>query len=319
MRPSLRQRVRNRLRPLAVLGTATALASLSALATAPPATAADGWLPVPYSVAGAVVVGNLAPNTPPPGANDWSCRPSAAHPYPVVLTHGTLSNERMNGDSLSPFLHDNGYCVFTLNYGGSDLLPNKGLWSMQGSADTLRRFVDQVLAATGAPEVDIVGHSQGGLMPRYYLKYLGGAAKVHTLVGLGPTNHGGTVSGLVTLLDQLHVLGVVSDIDSLVCDACSQQLVGSDFLADLNAGGDTVPGVRYTVIASKYDEFASPYTNDFLSGPNVTNITLQDGCPIDFSGHLALPYRPRALTLVLNALDPAHPKPVPCLFEPATG
>ncbi|MDF6046115.1 alpha/beta fold hydrolase [Streptomyces sp. JH14] len=236
-----------------------------------------------------------------------------------MLVHGTLANERLNGDVLSPLLHNNGYCVFTFNYGGPELFVNKGVWSIQGSTDTLRTFVDQVLTATGADQVDLVGHSQGGMVPRYYLKYLSGAAKVHTLVGLGPTNHGGTVSGFTPLLDYLHLLGAVSDVDSIVCDACSQQLAGSDFLADLNAGGDTVPGVHYTVIASKYDELASPYTNDFLSGPDVTNITLQDGCAIDLSGHVELVFRPRALTLVLNALDPAHPKPVPCLYVPFTG
>ena len=36
----------------------------------------------------------------------------------------------------------------------------------------------------------MVGHSQGGMMPRYYIKFLGGADKVDDLVGLAPSNHG---------------------------------------------------------------------------------------------------------------------------------
>ena len=36
-------------------------------------------------------------------------------------------------------------------------------------------------------------------MPRYYLRFLGGAAKVHSLVGLAPSNHGTTLDGLFTL------------------------------------------------------------------------------------------------------------------------
>ena len=40
--------------------------------------------------------------------------------------------------------------------------------------------------------LDLVGHSQGGMMPRYYVKNLGGAAKVDDLIGLSPSNHGTT-------------------------------------------------------------------------------------------------------------------------------
>ena len=85
-----------------------------------------------------------------------------------------------------------------------------------------------------------------------------------------------------------------------------QQEVGSSFLANLNAGGDTVPGVTYTVIESKYDEVVTPYTSAFLSGPNVKNITIQNQCPLDFDGHIGIAYDHIALQDMLNALDPAH-------------
>ena len=66
-------------------------------------------------------------------------------------------------------IHDAGYCVFALNYG--DVF---GIAPMEDSAGQLATFVDGVLAATGAAKVDIVGHSEGGLMPRWYLRFLGG-------------------------------------------------------------------------------------------------------------------------------------------------
>ncbi|MGW8762909.1 alpha/beta fold hydrolase [Streptomyces sp. NPDC055815] len=300
-------------RPRFLTTLATTLVATAAFAlTGASSAAADDPLPVPYLFTTGAAAGNLAPNSSPPGANDWSCKPSAAHPRPVVLVHGTAANARMNWDSLSPLLRNNGYCVFALNYGASDLVITKALWPIESSAVQLRDFVDQVLAATGSSEVDIVGHSQGGLMPRYYVKNLGGAAKVHTLVGIAPTNHGGSISGFITLQEFLGTLDMYADLTAVGCPGCAQQYTGSQFLTDLNTGGDTVPGVNYTVIATRYDELASPYTTAFLSGPNTTNITLQDGCPIDFSGHIEIAFGHRALAMVLNALDPAHPRSVPC-------
>jgi hypothetical protein len=73
----------------------------------------------------------------------------------------------------------------------------------------------------------------------------------------------------------------------------------------LNAGGDTEPGVQYTVITTRNDEVVTPYTSAFLSGPDVTNIVVQDQCPLDQVEHVAIPYDHIALRDVLNALDPS--------------
>jgi pimeloyl-ACP methyl ester carboxylesterase len=109
-----------------------------------------------------------------------------------------------------------------------------GVGDIPSSAQELAAFVDQVLAATGAGEVDLVGHSQGGMMPRNYLKYLGGAAEVHTLVGLSPSNHGTTLDGLFTLSS---FLPGASQFTGAFCPACQQQEAGSAFITDLNSGG----------------------------------------------------------------------------------
>jgi triacylglycerol esterase/lipase EstA (alpha/beta hydrolase family) len=161
-------------------------------------------------------------------------------------------------------------------------------------------------------QVDIVGHSQGGVMPRQYLKLNGGAGKVHSLVTLGATHHGGTLSGIGTLAGALGLLGLSVP---LLGTAAVQQVRGSEFLSALNAGGDTIPGVTYTVIATRYDEISTPYAATFLTaGPGATvhNVTLQDGCPIDLSDHVSMSYSPRAIGIVRKALDPLAPAP-PCL------
>jgi triacylglycerol esterase/lipase EstA (alpha/beta hydrolase family) len=228
-----------------------------------------------------------------------------------------------NFGTLSPLLKNNGYCVYALNYGETELSLGRifGLESEFGSSKELAAFVDEVLAATGAPKVDIVGHSEGGQLPNYYLRFLGGGPKVHTLVGLAPDNHGSDVSGLLKLANQLSA--AIPPLSTVIygalnwqSPALAQQKFDSDYMKQLTSVPDTVPGVKYTVIATKYDSIVTPYKSAFLSGPNVTNITIQDKCALDFSEHIGLAWDHVALREVLNALDPAHARGTLCTPVP---
>ncbi|MEV0180778.1 alpha/beta fold hydrolase [Streptomyces sp. NPDC050625] len=252
-----------------------------------------------------------ASTAPTSGWNDYSCKPSASHPRPVVLVHGTLGNSIDNWLSLAPYLKDRGYCVFSLDYGQLSGVPLfYGLGPIDKSAQQLSDYVDKVLSATGAAKADLVGHSQGGMMPRYYLKFLGGAAKVNALVGLAPDNHGTNLSGLTNLLPYFPG---AEDLIKATTPGLADQIAGSDFLTKLNAGGDTVPGVHYTVIATKYDEVATPWRSQYLSGSDVNNVLLQDLCPLDLSEHVAIGLFDRiAFHEVANALDPAHATATTC-------
>lgn len=281
--------VRSICRRLAVVAAVLALASvpLGASAAQAPRQSSSGW-------------------------NDWSCAPSAAHPRPVVLVHGTFGNSVDNWLGLAPYLVKRGYCVFSLDYGQ---LPGRpffhGLGPIEKSAEQLDEYVDKVLAATGAREVDLVGHSQGGMMPRQYLKFHGGADKVDKLVGIAPPNHGATLSGLTRLADQFPPIG---DIADEIAPSLLQQKEGSAFLKKLNEGGDTVPGVSYTVITTRYDEVVTPYKSQFLDGPDVKNVLLQDLCPLNISEHVAIGLADRmAFHETANALDPEHATPTGCL------
>jgi triacylglycerol esterase/lipase EstA (alpha/beta hydrolase family) len=300
------------------LAAAAALATATALFAQPGVAHAQTQLAVNWDFASGALAGFFAPDTPPPGADNWNCKPSSAHPYPVILVNGTFANEDDNWQAASPLLYDNGYCVFTFNYGGTGYVTATG--DIATSAGQFATFVTQVLAATGAAKVDLVGHSQGGMMPRYYLKFLGGAQYVNDLVALAPSNYGTTLDGLTTLVSTLGAAGLVNGAINALCTACVEQEEGSAFLTNLNSGGDTVPGVHYTVIESEDDELVTPYTNAFLTGSGVTNITLQNQCPLDATDHLEIAADPVALADVLNALDPAAPVPVPCLIVlPVTG
>jgi triacylglycerol esterase/lipase EstA (alpha/beta hydrolase family) len=304
-----------------------ALAAAASAALAAP-VAARAALPVIYSSAAADVYGAANNNGPPPGANDWSCLPSRAHPRPVVLVHGTLENMAYNWYTLSSLLSNEGYCVFALNYGQEaarvfgfpGAVPAGGTGPIPASAEQLAAFVARVRQATHARKVDIVGHSQGGMMPRWYLRFLGGASSVHALVGLSPSNHGTTVDGFTSLLDLLPGGAGRAGIGAVCGIACEEQLVGSPFMEKLNGGGDTVRGVAYTSIETEYDEVVTPYTSAFLKGRGVTNIDLQQQCPLDLSEHLATPFDHIALRDVLNALDPSTAAPPECApVLPVTG
>jgi triacylglycerol esterase/lipase EstA (alpha/beta hydrolase family) len=274
------------------------------------ASAQASTLPVSYN--GLAGYAHVSPTASPPGANDWSCKPSAAHPRPVILVHGTFADMSDSWQALSPLLHNGGYCVYAFNYGsyaGSGSLGIYATGNIASSAEQLSAFVGRVLAATGAAQADLVGHSQGGMMPRYYLRFLGGGPKVHTLVGLAPSNHGTTLNGLFTLAS--YFPGADAFV-GLLCPACEQQSARSSFLSHLNAGSETVPGVSYTVIESANDEVVTPYTSAFISGPAVTNILLQSQCALDQGEHLSMPYDHIADADVLSALDPAHPVKPAC-------
>ncbi|MEV5507167.1 alpha/beta fold hydrolase [Streptomyces orinoci] len=230
---------------------------------------------------------------PPKGANDWSCKPDSAHPRPVVLVNGTFKLMAENWAALSPKLKAAGYCVFAFNYGKLETAP------VPQSAAELKDFVEAVRGATGAAKVDIVGHSQGGMMPRYYVKFLGGADKVGDLVGIVPSNHGTT-----------NPLAIPTGYT--FCPACLDQRAGSDLLKKLNQGDETPAGPDYTVITTRHDEVVTPYTSALLSGPaeHLTNVVLQDKCPLDPFMHDQATKDPVVAQWVLNALSrkgPADP------------
>ncbi|MCZ4521273.1 alpha/beta fold hydrolase [Rhodococcus ruber] len=256
------------------------------------------------------------------GANDFGCVPSPEHPRPVVLLHGTKMDSTA-WQVLAPQLVDEGYCVFAPNYGAVPLLlePGNVIWGSGDIATSSREvaaFVDRVLAETGSTQVDMVGHSQGGLVARQYMKFDGGTDpadpalnKVHSLVTLGATNHGTTFGGLQQLSELLTSLGLPGDaITPLTWNmAGAQQLVGSSTLAKLNADGDVQPGVDYTVIATRDDTISTPPDGTFLKsgdGTNVHNVWVQDVCPSATTTHIGLIADPAPLYIVKSALDPAY-------------
>lgn len=283
------------------------LASLIALlgsgALTAPAQAAP--LPVTYNFLLGAALQGLDPRLDAPGTNIWTCKPSAAHPRPVVLVHGTTGSQDTNWATYGPLLHNNGYCVFALTYGSA--YPIGGLGRIEDSAAQLADFITRVRTATGAAQVDLLGHSQGTLMPNYYLKFLGGAPYVNQYIGLAPLWNG---TSRAVPIEELRKVFAIPAGQTPVCAACGQMATGSEFLSRMREGGLTVPGVSYTNIVTKYDQIVSPYTSGLADG--MRNYVLQDVCAQDSSEHFEIAASPTAARLVLNTLDPATAQPVAC-------
>jgi len=210
---------------------------------------------------------------------------------PVVLIAGTFVGDRGSDVYFTPLvsrLEDDGFAVEVW------AIPDHGLGDIADSAAVFAAFVADLLERTGADRVDIVAHSQGGLIGRYFIKNLDGVDAVDSLVSLAAPHYGTRAANLADVLGFGSCAGIV---------ACEQMSVGSEFLAQLNDGDDTIGDVSYTNIVTRFDEVVVPYTNGFLrDADNNTNVTLQSQCPFRLVGHVLLPIDPAAYTGILDAL-----------------
>ena len=127
---------------------------------------------------------------------------------PVVFLHGnndTPYPTPCNGGfghmlDFAQWFHDNGYArseLWGLGYQGEqcDILVDPSLKS--GEAHTaaanvadVRAFVHAVLDHTGAEQVDVVGHSLGGIVPREWMRQDDAHHLVRRLVMVDSPNHG---------------------------------------------------------------------------------------------------------------------------------
>ena len=257
-----------------------------------------------------------------PGTNDFTCTPRKGT-HPVVLIPGTTEDAFTTWSYYGPRMQAAGLCVYTFNYNPMthplvEAVSTTG--NIYSTAAFMAHFVDKVLKSTGADKVDLVGHSQGGgPLPRAYIKYYGGDKKVNHLIGIVPSNKGTSILGMEKFLNKSGrpantIVGTVAKF--LNMESVPQQLQGSTFLKDLNAGGMTAPGVKYTVIATRFDNRVFPWTNALIPEPGAKNIVIQDVCPLDHSAHTNITYDPMTYQVVANALEPQQATPVKCTIRP---
>lgn len=198
---------------------------------------------------------------------------------PVIIVAGTNS-PGFYYDVLANRLRADGYDVHIYQ------LKGLGNGDIADTAKDFAAFADQVRAETGAAKVDLIGHSQGGLVARQYVKFEGGAEHVDSLIGLGTPNHGTVVANVAS---------------PLPFPSIAQMAEGSDFLNRLNEGDDTIGDVRYTNFYTSHDELVRPVASAALDD-GATNIRIQDQRPLDPVEHLTLPFDPAVENGIEDAL-----------------
>jgi pimeloyl-ACP methyl ester carboxylesterase len=248
------------------------------------------------------------------GVNDFACRPSAAHPEPVVLLHGTFATWYEDLNYLQADLAARGWCTFALTYGAYPEFPLVGgLRPVAESNLEIKEYVARVRAATGAAKVSVVGHSEGGLQALYLAKMQGIAGQLGRVVAIAPPTHGTDAAGLIRLADRV-LPGGRATLDTIAATlgipVLADEFPGGPAIEALNDGPVAQPGVAYTIITSRYDELVTPTETAFVRESGVANRYVQDSCPLDPVGHIGEAYDLNVWHLVRNALDPEHARPI---------
>jgi hypothetical protein len=214
---------------------------------------------------------------------------------PVLLVPGTTLNPSTDfGYGWEPALAKLGWPYCTID------LPGNAMADIQTAGEYVVYAIRTMHAGYGG-RIEIVGHSQGGMVPRWALRFWPDTrSMVDDLVGLSPSNHG-TV-----------------DANGVCAVPCApsiwQQRKGARFLAALNSYDETFPGVSYTDVYTLTDEVVVPNLGPAASsslhggGGAITNVPIQQVCPTDVTEHIGIGiYDDTAYAIALDALT--HPGP----------
>lgn len=193
---------------------------------------------------------------------------------PTVLLHGFADNRSVFVLLRRALTRHGPHHVECLNY--SPLTCD-----IRAAADLLGRHVEEICARTGRHEVDIVGHSLGGLIARYYVQRLGGDRRVRTLVTLGTPHSGTTVAPLASA----HPI-------------VRQMRPGSPVIEELRL---PAPGCRTRFVSfwSDLDRIMAPVETARVDHPDLLTQNVQ----VSGIGHLALPVHPAVADSIREVLQ----------------
>lgn len=242
-----------------------------------------------------------------PGTNILDKPLSKNHPIPVVLVHGTYANQISNWGMIVPLLNEKGYNIFSTTYGVRSKSQLGGMAKLENSAKQVGNFINKVIKHTGASEVDIIAHSQGSLLPQYYINNISqNGIKIRKYISLGPLwkGTGGNLSKI--LLKIAKIFNITKD-DLRGFESLGDMMTGSNFLMNLNSSGKPYSkNTEYWNISTKYDMSVIPYKSGQVKGDKqdqVHNIVLQKICKNDKTGHIGLAFSDRVGSMILDILE----------------
>jgi hypothetical protein len=220
---------------------------------------------------------------------------AGARHAPVLLVPGTTLNPTTDFSyGWEPALRQLGYPYCTID------LPGNAMADIQTAGEYVVYAIRTMHAAYGG-RIDIIGHSQGGMVPRWALRFWPDTrAMVDDLIGLSPSNHG-TLDAI-----PLCKVGCAASI--------WQQRSNAKFIAALNSRRETFAGVSYTNVYTLTDEVVVPNFGPAASsslhggGGAITNVAIQAVCPTDPTEHIGIGvYDHTAYALALDAITHAGP------------
>jgi triacylglycerol lipase len=225
------------------------------------------------------------------GGDDPGTRPDQARPGTVLLVPG-YGGSQTALDQLAGRLTAAGRTAQVLT------LPGDGTGDLLVQADALETAVRTAING-GAPSVDVVGYSAGGVVTRLWVDRHAGAAVARRIVTLGSPLHGAQIAGIGAAL-----------APDACPQACRELAPGSSVLKTID--DEKLPaGLPWLSIWTENDETVQPPDSARLDG--AVNVPLQGICPGQQVSHSELPTNPAVTALVLNALDgPALTKPAVC-------
>lgn len=232
--------------------------------------------------------------------------PAASHGEPVLLVPGTTLNPQVDFSwnyEKAFTAQGRAWCAITLAGGaGGDF----AMGDIQTAGEQVADAIRTLHGRAAGQQIAVVGHSQGGMVPRWAFKYFPDTrAMVSDLIGLAPSNHG--------TVDAYPICAVTCS------PSIWQQQTGSKFLKALNAGAETYAGISYTQVYSLTDEVVvpnfpliTPASSELHTGAGaITNIASQSVCPLVPAEHLSVGTSdPVGYAAVMDALDHAGPADV---------